>query len=223
MVATSQRAAQRAEIEDILEQVASATRLLRASQEVPTEVETLIQELDSKLHADAPLQLEVDPYLSTTLFAGALRAVKALRHDSASQRRRDVRVALEQVRHALRDITDAAPFAADVPVRDVLVRLADSLNVAQADLAELLDVSTRQLQRWLSPDGPSLSGDDEARVRIVAQIVNHLRHVFTAPGVLAWFRRSHPHLGKPPIELLDDPSSYPRLRDLAAASRSMTG
>lgn len=223
MVTTSQPAALHTELAEVLEQVASATGLLRGSEDVPGEVESLIDDLDTKLHADTPLRLEVDPYLSTTLFAGALRAVKALRHDDASERRRDVRIALEQLRHALRDIVDSSPFAADVPVRDVLVRLASSLNVPQADLADLLDVSTRQLQRWLSPDGPSLSGKDEARIRIVAQIVNQLRHTFTAPGVLAWFRRPHPHLGKAPVELLDDPSSYPRLRDLAVASRSMSG
>lgn len=211
------------ELAEVLEQVASATRLLRRSEHVPDHVEQLINDLDTKLHADTPLRLDVDPYLSTTLFAGALRAVKALRHDNESDRRRDVRIALEQLRHALRDIVDSSPYAADVPVRDVLGRLAASLNVPQAELASLLDVSTRQLQRWLAPDGPSLSGDDEARVRIVAQIVNQLRHTFTAPGVLAWFQRPHPLLGKAPIELLGDPSSYPELRELAVASRSMSG
>jgi hypothetical protein len=223
MVTTAPSAEQRARLEDALEQVVSATNLLRRSEDVPREVERLIDALDTTLHADTPLWLDVDPYLSTMLFAGALRAVKALRHDDRSQRRRDTRIALEQVRHALRDIVDRSPFAADLPVRDVLVRLADSLNVAQADLADLLAVSTRQLQRWLSPDGPSLGGHDEARVRIVAQIVNQLRHVFTAPGVLAWFRRPHPHLGEAPIGLLDDPATYPRLQDLAVASRSMAG
>lgn len=223
MATTLEPESLRTELAKVLEQVGSATKVLRRSENVPEDVERLIDDLDTKLHADTPLRLEVDPYLSTTLFAGALRAVKGLRHDNASERRRDVRIALEQLRHALRDIVDGSPFAADVPVRDVLVRLANSLNVPQADLADLLDVSIRQLQRWLSPDGPSLSGADEARVRIVAQIVNQLRHVFTAPGVLAWFRRPHPHIGRAPIELLDDPSSYPRLRNFAAASRSMSG
>lgn len=223
MVTTSRPAPLHDELAEVLELVGSATRLLRRSDDVPADVERLIEDLDTKLHAETPLRLEVDPYLSTTLFASAFRAVKALRHDNLSERRRDVRIALEQVRHALRDIVDGSPFAADVPVRDVLVRLASSLNVPQADLADLLGVSTRQLQRWVSPDGPSFSGADEARVRIVAQIVNQLRHVFTAPGVLAWFQRPHPHLGEAPIELLGDPSSYPRLRDLAVASRSMPG
>jgi putative toxin-antitoxin system antitoxin component (TIGR02293 family) len=223
MSTTSPPAEAHNELANVLAQVAFATHLLRQGEDIPGEVVSLIDELDTKLHADSPLRLEVDPYLSTMLFAGALRAVKSLRHDDLSTRRRDVRVALEQVRHALRDIVDRSPFAADVPVRDVLTRLASQLNVPQADLADLLGVSTRQLQRWLSANGAPLSGEDEARVRVVAEIVNHLRHVFTAPGALAWFRRPHPHLGEAPMELLKDPSTYPRLRDLAVGSRSMAG
>lgn len=213
----------KSELAEVLEQVAAATGLLRRSAQVPREVEDFVDGLDAKLHADTPLRLDVDPYLSTTLFAGALRAVKALRHDNPATQRHDLRVALEQVRHALRDIVDGAPVATDVPVRQVLTHLAETLNVPQKDLAELLAVSTRQLQRWLAPGGPVPSGTEEARIRIVAQLVNHLRHAFTAPGVLAWFRRRHPVLGQTPVALLDDPSMYPTLRDAAAGARSMAG
>lgn len=217
------RATSRSELEQLLEELTAATRLLRRADDVPLEIEQLVTHLDATLHADAPLRLEVDPYLSTTLFAGALRAMKALRHDDTAEKKRDLRVALEQLRHTLRDVLEDAPVAADVPIREVLVELSRSVNVPQKDLAGLLGVSTRQLQRWLAPDGSVPGAADEARIRIVAQLGNHLRHVFTPPGVPAWFRRPHPHLGRPPIELLDDPSSYPELRELAAASRSMTG
>jgi hypothetical protein len=214
---------QAAELSQVLDDVTSATRALSRSADVPPQVEELVHALDARLHADAPLRLEIDPYLSTTLFAGALRAMKALRHDNPAEQRRDLRVALEHLRHALRDVVDGAPVAEDVPVRDVLFTLNTSLNAPQRDLAELLSVSTRQLQRWLDEHGPTPTGADEARIRVVAQIVNHLRHAFTAPGVLAWFWRTHPHLGHPPAELLDDPISYPDLRALAAAARSMAG
>ena len=210
------------ELAGVLEQINEATAELRRSEQVPESVAQLVDDLDAKLHADAPLRLDVDPYLSTMLFAGALRAVKGLRHDSAKAQRRDVRIALEQVRHALRDIVDRAPAADDVPVREVLTTLSESVGVPQKELAELLGVSTRQLQRWLTGDVTPV-GDDEARIRIVAQIVNHLRHVFTAPGVVAWFVRVHPRLEARPIELLDEPAAYPELRGLAAASRSMAG
>jgi hypothetical protein len=46
----------------------------------------------------------------TTLWAAAFRAEKALRHDDAPQQRRGVRVALEQVRYAVCDITENEPY-----------------------------------------------------------------------------------------------------------------
>ncbi|MGH3524498.1 MAG: hypothetical protein ACRDU4_17155, partial [Mycobacterium sp.] len=87
---------------------------------------------------------------------------------------------------------------------------------------DLLGVSVRQLQRWLADDGPEPAADDAARIRVVGQVVNQLRHSFTGPGAVAWFDREHPVLGRRPIELLDDPLAYPRLREAAAAARAMT-
>jgi hypothetical protein len=87
-------------------------------------------------------------------------------------------------------------------------------------VASLLGISPRQLQRWLSPDGPAPEGADAARVRMVAQVANQLRHVFTGPGVVRWFHRPHPRLGRPPRDLLDDPLEIPTLLDLAVSARS---
>ncbi len=84
-------------------------------------------------------------------------------------------------------------------------------------------MSTRQLQRWLSKDGPQPTADDEARIRIVGRLVNQLRHSFTGPGVLAWFYREHPVLHVIPVKWLDDPLRYPELVRAAAAARTMAG
>jgi hypothetical protein len=202
----------------LLNRATAASRRLARSADVPAEVVAFVEDLGRSLQADAPLRLAVDPYLSTTLFAGALQAVSALRDRDQTARRLGLRVALEQVRQALRDIEDAAPVAADQPIGLVLARLVEVLRVAQPQLAGLLGISTRQLQRWLAGGEPS--GDDEARVRVVAQVANQLRHVFTGPGVLRWFERPHPRLGRPPAELLDDPLQYPQLRELATATRA---
>jgi len=67
-----------------------------------------------------------------------------------------------------------------------------------------------------------LAGDFEVAMRVVAQIVNQLRHTFTAPGIVAWFQREHPRLGERPIEVLDDPLRHPELVDLARAARTTT-
>lgn len=211
------------ELASLYQRVNDATVALQRSPVVPSAIEELIDGFDVLLHAEAPLRLQADPYLTTMLFAAAFRAEKALRHDDADVQRREVRLALEQFRQALRDIITGRPFSADTPVREVLKNLAAVASVPQGELADLLDVSTRQLQRWLAADGPVPTGDDEARIRVVGQIVNHLRHAFTGPGVVAWFYRRHPGLRAKPVTRLADPMAYPDLLGAAAGARAMTG
>lgn len=205
---------------ELLEAVNGATIRLRRSKEgVPSQVAELIERFDSVLHAEAPLTLGVDPYFSTQLFAGALRAMKALRHDDAMEQRRDLRIALEQVRHALRDIVDEHGVSEGMPLSDVLETLVMTLRVPQSELARLLGISTRQVQRWLAGDVALPSGHEEARVRMVAQLVNQLRHVYTAQGVPAWFDYKGPGMMAAPVELLADPVNFPALLAAARGAR----
>jgi uncharacterized protein (DUF2384 family) len=206
----------------LLTSVNEATKLLQRSRTVPDEVVQLIDSFEPTLGAATPLRLEADPYLMTMLWAAAFRAEKGLRHDNDADQRRDVRIALEQFRHALRDITEDQPYHDDASVRDVLARTVAVLAAPQKTLAELLGVSVRQLQRWLAHDGPEPASDDAARIRGVARIVNQLRHSFTGPGVVEWFYRQHPMLGRRPIELLSDPLCYPEVLGAATAARAMT-
>jgi hypothetical protein len=211
------------ELDALLGRVNKATKLLQRSTTVPAEVVGLVESFDQTLGAATPLRLQADPYLTTTLWAAAFRAEKALRQDNDEQQRRDLRIALEQFRQALRDIIENRPYSDDVPVRDVLSKTAEILAAPQKTLAELLGVSVRQLQRWLAADGTEPAADDAARIRIVGQLVNQLRHSFTGPGVVAWFDREHPVLGQQPIKLLDDPLRYPALLGAATATRAMSG
>lgn len=208
----------------LLAAVTEATVALRRDRHgIPEPVVALVDSLAEVLHADAPESIDLHPSFTAPLFAGALRASEALRLSDRPAARANLRIALEQVRHALRDIDDEAPVAEPVDVAQVLRRLVDELGLPQSELAPLLGISTRQLQRWLAAGGPSPSGHDEARVRTVARLVNQLRHSFTAPGVPAWFRREHPQLGAAPIDLLDDPLDYPRLLAAARGARSAPG
>jgi hypothetical protein len=205
----------------LLDEVNAATVSLRRSRaEVPPDVAALVDSLDVALHAEAPLNLPADPYFASALYAGALRSMKALRHDNVSAQRRDLRVALEQVRHALRDIVGSHWVSDDVPIHEVLEHLVEMLRLPQSDVAHLLGISTRQLQRWLAGDGSTPSGREEARIRMVAQLANQLRHAYTAQGVPAWFDHRIPGLSSTPLDLLDDPVHFP---DLMAAARGARG
>lgn len=208
------------EVPRLLAELEAATTALRAARDVPPAVATFVESLADELHAENPHRLGIDPYTSSALFASALLASKALRHDGVQEQRRDLRIALEQLRHVVRDVSDVAAVGDDRPVKEVLAQLVSTLAVPQAQVAALLGISSRQLQRWLSPDGPDPDGPDASRVRIVGQVANQLRHVFTGPGVVRWFQRPHPQLGKPPLELIGDPLNAPRLLNLALSART---
>ncbi len=210
------------ELRDLLEEVNGATKLLQRSKTMPAEVIGLIDSFESALGAATPSRLDANPYLTSMMWAAAFRAQKALRHDNAADQRRDVRIALEQFRHALRDIVENQPYNDGAPIRDVLTRTADTIAAPQKSIAELLGVSVRQLQRWLADDAVEPAADDAARIRMVGQVVNQLRHTFTGPGVIAWFYRRHPVLGERPVDLLDDPLRYPEVLSAATAARAMT-
>ncbi|HYZ69146.1 MAG TPA: hypothetical protein VE666_15320 [Mycobacterium sp.] len=207
---------------DLLAEVNEATKRLQRSTTVPEQVIELIDSFESALGGGTPSRLEADPYLTSALWSAAYRAQKALRHENPAERRRDVRIALEQFRQALRDIVENQPYNEGAAVRDVLARTVETVAAPQKTLAELLGVSVRQLQRWLAADGPAPAAQDAARIRAVGQVVNQLRHTFTGPGAVAWFYRRHPVLGKRPIDLLDDPLAFPRVLGAATAARAMT-
>lgn len=206
----------------LLADAEAATAELRRSAGVPTAVEAFVERLADVLHAAAPGSLGADPYLTSSLYAGALRALRAVHHDDPG-RRAELQVALEQVRQATRDALQGAPLADEAPVRPVLRELVAVMRVSQAEVAGLLGVSTRQLQRWLAEDGPVPSGPDEARVRAIARIAAQLRPVLSGPGVAAWFTRPHPELGAAPVTLVGDPLAVPRLVALASALRAQAG
>lgn len=210
--------------ERYLPQIEEAQRtMLLADADVPHSVAELVDRLADYLekYAVSWSYEAVDPYLAQALLAGLLTGEKGLRAESLDVQRRQVRLALERVRQTLRDVVDEAPAAESTPTKEVVAWLVSTLSVSQADIAELLGTSTRTLQRWLSPEGPTPEGKDEARIRMVARTVAHLRHVFTGPGVMQWFNRPHPALnGQAPAALLDDPLWAPALARLAARSRS---
>lgn len=166
--------------------------------------------------------VDVDPYLFVAAQGALIRALLLLDSGNAAIARKEMRTRLEQMRQVFRDIAEGGPLYEERSAKQIARWLAHCLETSQASLADLLGVSTRTLQRWISEtDTAQPEGEDARRVRVVARIVNHLRHSLTGPGVVRWFDLPHPLLnGRRPIDLLDDPGAVEQLSALAASVRS---
>lgn len=126
---------------------------------------------------------------------------------------------IEAARHVLRDALDHAADRAVGDTRELIDQLSAWLpGVTQKELAALLGVQARTVQRWRSDGGRTLT----ERERLVGDLVAVLRHGWTPRGVLRWFERPHPELdGEAPLSLLDDEARAPDLRAAAVAGRAM--
>ena len=164
----------------------------------------------------------VDPTHAVIVLRYAVSAQLAVEEPDSPAARDQLRIALESIRQSLAAIAEREPVSAERTPKQIVQWLAAHTEVSQNRLAELLGVSARQLQRWLSTTQSSQpEGDDARRVRLVAKIVNQLRFALTPAGTVEWFHWTRSDLGsRAPIELLDDPIEEPRLLMIAGAMRS---
>lgn len=204
-------------------EIAEQNLLLARFPEIPESVRYFVEGLAddvARLPVDATLR--IDPYLLVALQQSLLAGLRALENPDARVARRELRVRLEQLRQVYRDLADMRPIYEDREVKGLVRWLDDVIDVPQARLAALFDVSPRSFQRWVSvTDDSEPVGDDARKVRLVANLVAHLRHALTGTGVIQWFERPHPLAGeRTPRELLDDSDAFPQLTRLAASTRS---
>jgi hypothetical protein len=200
--------------------LADANRQLAGARTTPAAVIGLVEDVSDAIarEDDHPLAL-VNPWVWIRVQGAALRAQAALRDDEPERRRR-LRLALEQLRFLFARLAERAPIGEDRPAGEVARWLEDALpSVAQPRKAALLGVGLRTYQRWIS-DTTTPAGRDERRLRVVARIVNQLRHSLTGPGVVEWFEAPRADLrGASPADVLDDPERLEPLLAAAAASR----
>ncbi|MDQ3757303.1 MAG: MbcA/ParS/Xre antitoxin family protein [Actinomycetota bacterium] len=206
---------------ELLPLVADLSRRLSTAKEAPFDFVAVLDKVADRLPT-SPVQLElsgVDPYLAEALTYGVMRCYRALRRPPR-QARPELRIGLEQIRQALAYILEEEPTSDIRPLDEIARWLTHTLDTRQADVAEVLGVSTRTLHRWCT-GASSASGAEAARLRLVARLVSNLRHAMTPSGALLWLREPHPDLGgRAPAELLDDIGAYSMLVRLAARTRS---
>jgi len=173
--------------------------------------------VDSFQRADLGAWDEIDPRHALLAHRAALAALAAADdgdHDA-------LRAALDGLTQALDAIAEGE-LVSDARTGKELVRfLVDVTEAPQARLAELLGVSLRQFQRWLSTtEHHEPEGADLRKVRAVARIVNQLRFSLTPAGAVEWFWWRLPSRRVAPVDLLDDPAQLPELVRQAASLRS---
>ncbi|HEY2715410.1 MAG TPA: hypothetical protein VGI73_04240 [Solirubrobacterales bacterium] len=207
---------------EVAAQLAELNRTLARSAEVPEEVLGFVHDLAGTVADLDERELgPVDPYLLIALQKAALKAQLAL-GEADPERRRDLRLRIEQMRHVFRDIASEEPVSDERSGKELARWLVESVHVPQLQLAELLDVDRRTLQRWISTkEAAAPTGEDERRLRVVARVVNQLRYALTPAGVIGWFKRARPELDdRAPRSLLPEPDALPRLQALATGLRT---
>jgi hypothetical protein len=202
--------------------VAAVSEMLAVSESISDDVRGLISRLGHVLVEFSRDELsDVDPYFLLALQRGALLTLLSIDEGDPLVQRRGVRLGLETMRQALRDVADTAAVAESVSPRQIAAWLVDVLDVSNAEVADLIDVAPRTFQRWLSPrETVEPHGEDAARLRIVARVTNQLRHSLTGPGVVAWLYSPNRELkDQRPVDLLHHLESTPSLVRLAAGTR----
>lgn len=207
------------------EQIAERNDQLASETEISDDLRFFLDELADQL-IDLPegTPLRVDPYFLLSAQRALIGSLRALDSEDPAYARRQMRIRLEQLRQVYRDLAEGEVLYEERAPKEVAQWLALVLEVSQARLAELVGVSSRTFQRWVSStDRVGPEGEDARRLRIIAAAANHLRHVLTGPGVVAWFELPNPAVGgRCPLDLLNDPSAAPRIATLAASARSVT-
>lgn len=209
--------------QELLPLVNDLSERIVATRDVPLDTDAVLGKLADRLPEPSTLwALPVDPYLMESLTYGVMLSYRALTLPPETGRV-DLRIGLEHCRQALAYIVEEAPVADDRPADEIAQWLVATIESAQAGIAEVLGVSSRTLQRWAA--GASVpSGAEASRLRLVARLVNNLRHAMTSNGVLLWLKEPHRDLGgRAPADLLDEPGAYMTLLHLAARTRSQGG
>jgi hypothetical protein len=210
----------------VVHDLQAATGRLQTSETVPESVLGLVTALCEDIaNADLDDASEVSPAAWIAVQSAALRAFSAVHEPDERERRRRLRLLIEELRFRLARLAEDQPISDGRPIKDVVRWLDQAWNVSQSAKGNLFEVSDRTWQRWASANETSEpTGDEDRQVRLVARLVNDLRFLLTANGVLDWLAAELPDLrGRAPIDVVRDGDIDGLQRLLAVVWRARSG
>lgn len=212
--------------EAVVHDLQQATGRLSTSETVPESVVGLVTDLCEDI-ADTHLDeaSDVSPAAWIAIQAAALRALGAVHEGDERERRRRLRLLVEELRFRLARLAEDQPVSDGRPIKDVVRWVDQTWNVSQSVKGNLFEVSDRTWQRWASPNETSApTGDEDRQVRLVARLVNDLRFLLTANGVLDWLTAELPDLGgRTPLDVVRDGEIEGLQQLLAVVRRARSG
>jgi len=199
-----------------------ASDVIAKSDELPAGVRDLVRSLAEELRDMDRDEWEeaIDPYLLVELEQVAISALLALDDDAdPSAQIEGTELALESMREILGDIEEGSAVGDGRSGREIARWLKERTRASTRELAEVLGISERKLERWFAGSTEPIA-EDEVRLRLASRLVNQLRHGMTGYGAVRWLSRPFPELdGRRPKDLLDAPEEASRLLALAAQAR----
>lgn len=212
--------------EVVAHELGEANRRLARAAETPASVGALLDQLAGDIGSTDRNDLSgVSPEDWIALQSAALRTQSALRHiGDERELRRQLRLLIDELQALLFRLAEKKPVSEDQPVKDVARWLDRIVSLPQQRKADLLGVSERTYQRWISEaESSQPEGEEERRVRLIARAVNDLRFLFTAAGAVEWLERENARLdGQTPRHLLGsgDPEQAQRVFEVIASART---
>lgn len=210
----------------VVRDLEEAARRLRRSETVPDSVLGLVTDLGEDIgSADLDAASDIAPAAWMAVQSAALRALGAVHEGDEREQRRKLRLLVEELRFRLARLAEDQPISDGRPIKDVVGWLDRAWNVPQGVKGELFGVSDRTWQRWASPNETSQpSGDEDRQVRLIARLVNELRFLLTANGVLAWLTAELPELERrTPLDVVRAGDVQGLRQLLTVAGRARTG
>jgi uncharacterized protein (DUF2384 family) len=209
---------------DAARELARLNNRLARERTIPADIAETVHQIAAAVGRQTQMSRweAIDPYLTLIVHRAVIQAAEAVRDIDEPAARDRLRVALESLRQGFAAIAENEPVSNERSPKEIARWLVETAEVPQNRLADLLGVSLRQFQRWVSTqESTQPDGDDARRLRSVARIVNQLRFSLTPAGAVEWFSWPRDDLqGRRPIELLDQPDKLPELTAIAGSMRS---